>query len=265
MRAPLRDEDIGGSGRAVARLELGRELVPARLVGRSGRFSVDAEIDGPRGKECVRAYLPNSGRLTEVLQPGAEARLRRATGTGRALPYTLVAARTSGGVWVSVDAGAPNALFRHALAAGAYPEFAGLTARSEVRYGDSRIDFALYAEDGDRRGELRGLIEVKSCTLVGPDGLARFPDAPTARGTRHLAELVRAVGDGLLAAVVFVIQRSDAVGFAPNDEVDAAFGGMLRRARATGVRVIACRCTVTPEAVLAYDRRVPVRLEEARR
>jgi len=58
-----------------------------------------------------------------------------------------------------------------------------------------------------------------------------------------------------------MIQRGDARGFAPNDGVDAAFEVMLRRARVAGVRVIACRCPVTPDAVLAYDRRLPVRLE----
>jgi sugar fermentation stimulation protein A len=62
-------------------------------------------------------------------------------------------------------------------------------------------------------------VEVKSVTLV-EDGLAKFPDAPTARGARHMRELAQAVSAGLRGVVIFVIQRNDASNFTPNRAMD---------------------------------------------
>lgn len=246
---------------AAGHITLPPDLIPATLGGRTGRFSVGAVIHGPEGDKSVRAHLPNSGRLQEALQPGNEALLRPMPGEKRVLPYTLALARTPAGIWISVDSGVPNKLFRIAFAAGLFPEFAGLAPRGEVRYGVSRIDYAFYADETDAAAlrSPRAIVEIKSCTLVGPDGLARFPDAPTGRGTRHLGELVKAVNEGLRAAAVFIIQRADAKGFAPNDAVDAEFGRALRTADSAGVEIYACKCDVTPAAI-TIDGRVPVKL-----
>ncbi len=69
--------------------------------------------------------------------------------------------------------------------------------------------------------------------MVG--GTARFPDAPTPRGARHLDELSEARRRGFVAAVLFCIQRPDAIRFAPNNATDPGFGAALRRASAAGV------------------------------
>ena len=55
--------------------------------------------------------------------------------------------------------------------------------------------------------EKRGFAEVKGVTLE-EDGVARFPDAPTERGIKHLRGLVRAMEEGYEAYVIFVIQMS---------------------------------------------------------
>lgn len=68
-------------------------------------------------------------------------------------------------------------------------------------------------------------------------GHARFPDAPTERGVRHLHELMRAAELGHRATVFFVIQMEDVTDFAPNDATHPAFGAALRQAAAAGVRV----------------------------
>lgn len=246
-----------------ARIALPPDLIPATLGGRTGRFSIAAAVQSAAGVRYVRAHLPNSGRLAEALRPGNEARLKLSENEKRALPYTLALARTAAGVWVSVDSGVPNRLLRVAFLAGLLPEFAGLAPRAEVRYGASRIDYAFYASEVDAAAlrHPQALVEVKSCTLVGPDRLARFPDAPTARGTRHVGELVKAVGEGVRAAIVFVIQRADAIGFAPNAAVDPAFAQALCLAARAGVEVYALPCEVTPMEI-AVRGRVPVLLGE---
>ena len=89
------------------------------------------------------------------------------------------------------------------------------------------------------------------------DGRCRFPDAPTERGTRHLHELIRAVEEGYRAAAFFVIQMENALGFAPNDDTDPAFGQALRQAARAGVEIAAYSCRETPGRV-EMDRPVPL-------
>ena len=101
-------------------------------------------------------------------------------------------------------------------------------------------------------------METKSVTLV-EDGVARFPDAPTIRGVKHLNHLARAVAEGHRAAVVFVIQRHDARSLQPHDTADPEFGKTLRRVVKSGVEALAYRCLVTPFEI-TLSQRVPIEL-----
>jgi sugar fermentation stimulation protein A len=214
-------------------------LVAGRFVRRDNRFRVTVEVEG----EPAAAHLPNSGRLTELLTPGRACWLASFDDPRRKTRFDLVLVAYAG-VLVSVDARLPNTLFAEALAAGRLEPFRG-TARfeREVQLGGSRLDFWLQGPAG------ACWVEVKSVTLV-EDGVARFPDAPTARGVRHLAELTAAVRRGEQAAVVFVIQRPDARCFTPHDRADAAFGAALREAQSAGVGVYAWACEVSPRSVI---------------
>jgi sugar fermentation stimulation protein A len=149
----------------------------------------------------------------------------------------------------------PNRLLRVALVAQALPWFASYGAvRSEASLGDSRLDFQL-ADNQERVCWL----EAKSVTLV-EGGIAQFPDAPTKRGRRHLRELIAARERGDCAAVVFVVQRDDAVALRPRDETDPEFGAALRAAADAGVEIKALSCAVTTERI-CLDRPIPVSLD----
>ncbi len=102
------------------------------------------------------------------------------------------------------------------------------------------------------------MLETKSVTLV-VGGVGLFPDAPTERGTKHLRSLGHAVQSGHRAAVVFVVQRADAVAFSPNDTADPEFGAALRRAVEAGVEAYAYACQVSLEGV-TLAQPLPVRL-----
>lgn len=96
-------------------------------------------------------------------------------------------------------------------------------------------------------------IEVKSATLV-EEGVARFPDAPTARGARHVAELTALVRGGLGRAVIlFVVQRADAVRLEPHWVRDPVFAAALVDAEAAGVRLCAFTCTLSTEVIELAD------------
>jgi sugar fermentation stimulation protein A len=155
------------------------------------------------------------------------------------------------GRWVSAVPALANRIFESALLRGGVPGLRGarLLAR-EVKRGRSRLDFLLR-----HRGEPL-LVEVKSATLV-EGRTALFPDAPTARGARHVGELMAAARAGRRAAVVFVVQRSDARVLRPHAENDPAFSTALREAARAGVWVLAYACRVTPQGALLV-RRIPV-------
>lgn len=221
----------------------GAPLVEARFVRRPNRFVVHARVDG--GEEVV-AHLADPGRLKELLVPGRLMGLRpEAPSPTRTTRWTaLLVESPDAEEWVSLNTTMPNRLMRAALAQEALVELAGWKLEAwEVRFGASRLDFLL--QDGDGR---KMYVEAKSVTLV-QDGVALFPDAVTARGARHLEELVKARREGHEAAVLFVLQRADARRIVAARSIDPDFADALGRARDAGVRILGRRCSVSWDGI----------------
>lgn len=222
-------------------------VVKAQFVARPNRFVARVLLDGsPR-----TVHVKNTGRCRELLAPEAPVYLTPAQNPLRKTPYDLIAVE-KGPLLVNLDAQAPNVVFGEWARAGQFRPGLRLL-RPETVWGNSRFDF--YWED---EGGCKGFVEVKGVTLE-ENGHARFPDAPTLRGVKHLEELTRCRVEGYEAAVCFVLQMGGMVDFAPNDATHPAFGDALRRAAAGGVTVLAMDCAVTPDS-LRLDRPVPVRL-----
>lgn len=220
----------------------------AHFIQRLNRFAVLVELEGRQ----EIAHLPNSGRLRELLVPGRRVLLRERPNPGRKTRYDLSLVWLSN-FWVCADAQIPSVLISQALAQGSLAPWDRFRRiQREVVFGDSRLDLALRAE-----GELC-FIEVKSVTLV-MEGRALFPDAPTLRGTRHLNALIQAKAQGYGAAVIFVIQRPDALAFSPNDAGDPDFGRALRRAARAGVAIHVYKCRVALDEI-RLDGTVPVEM-----
>ena len=91
------------------------------------------------------------------------------------------------------------------------------------------------------------------------DGTARFPDAPTERGVKHIRELMRCLDAGYEAYILFVIQMKGVHSFEPNDRTHPAFGEALREAAGKGVRILAYDCLVKPDE-MTIDQRIEVHL-----
>lgn len=210
------------------------EVRKATFLDRPNRFIAHVEMDG----EPVVCHVKNTGRCRELLIPGAEVWLEKAADSKRKTGWDLIAVR-KGDLLINMDAQAPNQVFAQ-WAAHFEPELTEL--RREYTYGQSRLDFCLQTPQGLH------LVEVKGVTLED-GGHARFPDAPTERGVKHLHELIRAVERGHRASVVFVIQMEQVVDFSPNDVTHPAFGDALRLAAASGVQVVAVNCRVTPDSL----------------
>jgi len=178
------------------------------------------------------SFLPNPGRMPELLTPGTEVVLKEVLKEDRKTDFDLIGVFYKGQV-VSVDSRVPNKLVLEALKNGDIEELSEYNIiKPEYGYGHTRFDFFLANEHESC------LLEVKSCTLV-KDGVALFPDAETERGRRHVRDLVKAKKEGYRACVLFVVQRTDAHVFTPNDETDLEFGKVLRDAAVNGVEVYA--------------------------
>ena len=227
-------------------MKLEGNIVEGLFRSRSNRFLALVEISGT----LRQVHVPTSGRMEELLIPGNTVFMREVKNPGRKTSYELIIA-FDGDMPVSIDSRLPNKLVHRALENGEITEF-GLyhTIKAESVWGESRMDFLL-SGDNDKC-----LVEVKSVTLV-VNGVALFPDAPTLRGTKHLRELIKARREGLNAAVVFVIQRGDAVSFSPNRGTDPGFSDTLIEADRYGVQVLALKCFVD-RGMVRFAGRVPV-------
>ncbi len=231
----------------------GGDLVAARFRARPHRFAVEAVLaDGRR----VEAHLADPGRLRELLLPGAPLRLRPAPpGSTRATRYTVALVRASDPprAWVSVETTRANRLAAELLASGRV-HGAGrlLQLRREVRHGGSRFDFVVERPQG------KLWVEVKSVTLV-ERRVALFPDAPTARGRRHVDELAGIARGGERAMVLFVVQRGDARSVRPHRGIDPAFAEALTAARESGVLLRAAGFRMEPGGAATYLGALPVR------
>jgi sugar fermentation stimulation protein A len=209
------------------------------LIARPNRFLAQVDLNG----EEILAHVADPGRLTELLFPGNEVYVSAAANPARKTAYDLKLAQGTQGL-VSVDSGLPNRISRLALEAGVWPFFNGYDKiKAEPRYKQSRFDFLLQGAD-----KPACYLEVKGCTLV-ENGVAMFPDAPTVRGARQLGQLIELVNQAAQAAVIFIIQRRDAVLFRPHIDRDPAFSRLLAQAQAQGVKVFAYGCKVTKTKV----------------
>ncbi|HJW23451.1 MAG TPA: DNA/RNA nuclease SfsA [Rhodocyclaceae bacterium] len=226
------------------------ELFEGRLIERRNRFVAVVDLAG----QVVEAHCPNTGSMTGCKAPGSRVWLSRAANPNRKLAWTWEMVEADG-VLVGIHTGRPNALVEEAFLAGRLPELAAYPVlRREVRYGieNSRIDLLF-----EGAGLPPCYVEVKNVTAQVAGTIGFFPDAVTARGAKHLREMIEVVRSGGRAMVVFCVQRGDVAEIRPAEEIDPVYARGLRQALAAGVEVVALQAAVTPSEITLV-RRLPV-------
>ena len=218
-------------------------MVPGKFLCRPNRFVAHVQIDGD--EQIV--HVKNTGRCRELLPEGAQVWCEKNDAPNRKTKYDLICVQ-KGDRLINMDSQAPNAAAGEWLRGGGLPDVHQV--RSEVKFANSRFDFAFQKEGKPC------FMEVKGVTLEN-DGICAFPDAPTLRGAKHLRELTQAAQAGYGAYVLFVIQMENVQCLRPNDATDPEFGEALRQAERAGVRLLAMDCRVTPDG-MTLRKAVPI-------
>lgn len=240
----------------------------ARLVRRYKRFLADVRLKD--GRELT-VHCPNPGRMLGTDTPGSRVRCSTSADPRRKLRHTLELIEVDG-CWVGLHAARANQIAAAILEADGLPAVAGFDRieREVAAPEGSRFDFRLARSPAGSRtprtaigspdggGEDRCWLEVKSVTLCS-HGRARFPDAVSERGRRHLAHLSARVAAGDRAVLLFVAQRGDAESVAPADDIDPAYGRALRAAAEAGVELFAVGTRIEPTGI-TVARPLPVLL-----
>lgn len=198
---------------------------------RPNRFIAIVEIDG---EEQV-CHVKNTGRCKELLTDGVTVIVQRASNSERKTKYDLISVYKNE-MLINIDSQAPNKVVFEWLKNGGLTENIALI-KPEYTYKDSRFDF--YMEIADKKI----MLEVKGVTLE-ENGAAMFPDAPTARGVKHVNELAKLAADGFETYIIFVIQMKKMRYFTPNRTTHPEFADALKRAHESGVNIMALECEV---------------------
>lgn len=213
---------------------------------RPNRFIAEVEVDG----EIQIAHVPNTGRCKELLVEDSVVWLKPSENPKRKTKFSLLFVENRGHL-VSIYSQQANEIVYNAIINGQIKELSGYDFHQrEKTIDNSRIDIYLSNENGEEC-----FVEVKGVTLVvGVE--ARFPDAPTERGTKHLKELIKLKKEGFRTAVFFLIQHPLGESFRPNWENDPLFSKTLNEAYENGVEILVYKCDnrldgidLVPEAI----------------
>ena len=232
-------------------MEFSHPLVRAQLIRRYKRFLADAQLENG---DLVTAHCANPGAMTGLTKVGAEIWLSPAQNPARKLRWSWELIRV-GNSLVGINTAHPNTIVAEAISSGRIPSLLGYTSmRREVKYGkSSRIDILL---EDPFQGKC--FVEVKNVHLKRELG-AEFPDSVTARGTKHLHELVDMVAQGHRSAMFYLVQREDCSDFRIAADIDPTYNTAFEAASEKGVETLCYSCLLNPSEIV-LDRPLPILL-----
>jgi len=220
-------------------MKFNEKLIPGKLIKRYKRFLADVELEDGT---IVTAHCSNSGSMKTCIEEGAPVYLTPVNDPKRKTKFTWEMIFINGG-WIGINTSIPNLLAFEAIRDGKIERLKGYTnVKREVTFGDSRFD--IFAENEHEKC----FVEVKNVTMK-VDEFARFPDAVTTRGRKHLETLIHVKEKGLRAAMLYVIQRMDVEKFGVASDIDPEYANSLKKAHAAGVEIIPVQAEVKPTGI----------------
>lgn len=224
-------------------MEFSPPLQSATLIKRYKRFLAD--VITPEGA-ILTLHCPNTGAMTGCATPGDTVWYSTSESLTRKYPHTWELTQTQAGHMICVNTLRANQVVKEVLKENRLGEFSEYsTVLSEVKYGTerSRVDFMLQADC-----KVNCYIEVKSVTL-SDNSQGYFPDAVTARGQKHLRELMSMVENGDRAVLLFAVLHSAIDQVSPARHIDPRYTMLLNEAQQKGVEIVAWKATLTTEKI----------------
>lgn len=215
------------------------------------RFLADIlTLDG----EEMTLHCPNTGSMKNCITPGGVVWFSDSGNPRRKYRCTLEIVTTPTGHLAGINTSRANHLVREAMENQRVPGLQRIDRiQSEVRYGDenSRIDFLVHQE------ERQIYVEVKNVTLLEGDQAGYFPDSVSARGAKHLREMMAMVSAGHRAMLIFCVQHNGIETVSPACHIDPLYSRTFTEAVATGVEVVALGADLS-SAQITLTRVLPV-------
>ena len=225
-------------------------LIKGSFVDRPNRFLTIVKIKN----RYVESQLPDPGRLKEILTPGRVLFLRKhSSNIKRKTKFTTVLTDINGEL-VSLISSLPNQFVKECIELNQLSFLNGLKIKKqEISYGKHRFDFLLM------KNKKQFYLEVKSVTYV-KNRVAKFPDAITERGKKHVNELCSLSKQGFQTGIIFVVQRSDADIFQPMWDRDPKFCNALYKAKEYGVNIWCIKAKLTKRE-MTFISEIPINLK----
>ena len=217
-----------------------KKLISGELVKRYKRFFVDVKINN----KIITAHCPNTGSMMGLLSANNKVWLSKSENPERKLKYTLQIIENKKSM-VGVNTHLTNKIVLEALEKNSIKELKNLdNIKSEVKFGkNTRFDFLI------SKNNKKIFVEVKNVTLSRKKGVAEFPDAVTARGLKHISELINASKRGFETYLLFLIQRNDCNQFKIAQDIDPDYYKLLTKAAKKNLNIICYDCKFSPKGI----------------
>jgi len=221
-------------------MEFTKSLIKGKLIKRYKRFFMDVQLT----KEVVTAHCPNTGSMKGLLDKGNDVYLLPNNDPKRKLKYGLEIIKSRKNL-VGVNTHMANKIAQHALENNLIKELKNNDLiKPEVFFNkETRFDFLI------EKNKQKSFVEVKNVTLFRNKDTAEFPDAVTARGTKHLLTLIDAIKKGYKSYLLFLVQIQNMEKFKIAKDVDAEYYKNYLIAKKAGVNFLAYRCDISSKKI----------------
>ena len=221
-------------------MEFTKSLIKGKLIKRYKRFFTDVKLS----KEIVTAHCPNTGSMKGLLDEGNEVYLLPNNDPKRKLKYGLEIIKSRKNL-VGVNTHMANRIVEHGLKNNLINELKNNDIiKPEVFFNkETRFDFLL-----EKKGQ-KMFVEVKNVTLFRNKDTAEFPDAPTARGIKHLLTLIDAIKKSYKTYLIFLVQIQNMKYFKIAKDIDEEYYKNYLIAKKAGVNFLAYRCDISSKKI----------------
>lgn len=222
-----------------------QRYIPSRLIRRYKRFLADVQLDNG---EVITVHTPNTGSMLGCAEPGFTAWIYDSDNPKRKYRWSWLLVENHEGVRIGINTALANDLVEEGIRGGVIAELQGYRQiRQEVKSTSGASRFDLFLVAGENQKDC--YVEVKSVTAKAEDGLGIFPDAISARGTKHLLDLREMVAQGFRAVLLFCVQRDDISALRGAYEIDTRYAETLKEVSQNGVEIYAYVADLTPQEV----------------